>query len=152
MKKKKTIIIISIIVILLAAAGIWSQGRQDGSRASTGGLLEERGDDKSSHFAFNFDTLVDVQFEAQFTSNSGPVQYHMICSINDEVVFEKEESNVSSATVTSKTFKNQKGTMKLEFIIPDDAEGEYTLEIRTKQTNLTKTIELFKDIFRKKKE
>lgn len=157
MKKKKTIIIISIIVIILVAIGIWSQGRQKSGSASTWGLMEEAGFFPEGDaymrdcFTLTPEGLVDVQFDVQIESSNGPIQYHIICSINDEVVYEEEQSGVSTVSFTSKSFKNKKGEMKLEIIVPNDAKGKYTLEIRTKKTNLTKLIETIKDFLKKDK-
>lgn len=143
MKKKMGQIIVGIIIalsIIIIIGGIWGHRKRSWEESVKGYgplnmmELDPNAETNDTCIIFSLDFKKDFRIEGNFTIKSGPVK--VIASLNGNVLFEDELSG-GEATFKSQTFTEQEGEIRVYIIIPDDADGDYTVTIYTQETNLS---------------
>lgn len=149
--KKKIIVITGIIItliVLIVFVGIWSKKKREwiDSVEQFGPMnvmeLDENAYTNSTYMLFSLDTVKDFQIKGRFTIREGEVE--IVASLNGDTLFTKS-LNSEVQTFESDIYPDKKGEIKVDIIIPDDAKGDYSVTIRTRETNLNRLIRRIKD-------
>lgn len=148
--KKRILVIAGIIcigIILAVIVRSWLQKKDDWYNSVEGyGPLNVMELDKSAFtnntdMTYPLDSVMDFQIKGQFTISKGEVE--IIASLNGELLFMKT-LNSEVQTFESDIYTDRTGEIKVDMIISDDIQGDYSVVIYTRETNLNRLIRRMK--------
>lgn len=145
--KKKSMVIITIVIIAIIFVIVgwkWGQGKTDWYPLSGafGPLnlyeLDETLTDNDMSSTYYLDSVQDFRIDGQFTIKRGEVK--IIVSMNDQYIFE-QDLNSEVSRFESEIYTDQKGELRIDMILSEDVDGEFTMTIYTRETKFRRLLE-----------